>query len=121
MRKVLIFASVVICLLFLTSTASASWWNVNWKYRREITITNVNGTLTDYQILVELNSSNFNFSHAQENGSDIRFVASDDETLLSHWIEVWNSSNQSARIWVNVSEVTEGTKIFMYYGNENAS
>jgi len=121
MRKVLIFVSVAICLLFLTSTVSASWWNVNWKYRREITITNVNGTLTDYQILVELNSSNFNFSHAQENGSDIRFVASDDETLLSHWIEVWNSTNQSANIWVNVSEVTEGTKIFMYYGNENAS
>jgi len=121
MRKVLIFASVVICLLFLTSVASASWWNVNWKYRREITITNVNGTYTDYQVLVELNSSNFNFSHAQENGSDIRFVASDDETLLSHWIEVWNSTNQSAKIWVNVSEVTEGTKIFMYYGNENAS
>jgi len=121
MRKVLIFASAVICLLFLTSTALASWWNVNWKYRREITITNVNGTLTDYQILVELNSSNFNFSHAQENGSDIRFVASDDETLLNHWIEVWNSTNQSAKIWVNVSEVTEGTKIFMYYGNENAS
>ncbi|MHA2022461.1 MAG: DUF2341 domain-containing protein [Candidatus Thorarchaeota archaeon] len=121
MRKVLIFASVAICLLFLTSIASASWWNVNWKYRREITITNVNGTLTDYQILVELNSSNFNFSHAQENGSDIRFVASDDETLLSHWIEVWDSTNQSAKIWVNVSEVTEGTKIFMYYGNENAS
>jgi len=120
-RKVLIFAFAVICLLFLTSVASASWWNVNWKYRREITITNVNGTLTDYQILVELNSSNFNFSHAQENGSDIRFVASDDETLLSHWIEVWNSTNQSAKIWVNVSEVTEGTKIFMYYGNENAS
>ncbi|RLG20586.1 hypothetical protein DRN72_04960 [Methanosarcinales archaeon] len=121
MRKVLIFASVAICLLFLTSVASASWWNVNWKYRREITITNVNGTLTDYQILVELNSSNFNFSHAQENGSDIRFVASDDETLLNHWIEVWNATNQSAKIWVNVSEVTEGAKIFMYYGNENAS
>ncbi|RLG07236.1 MAG: hypothetical protein DRN68_05685 [Thaumarchaeota archaeon] len=121
MRKVMILASVAICLLFLTSTTSASWWNVNWKYRREITITNVNGTLTDYQILVELNSTNFNFSHAQENGSDIRFVASDDETLLSHWIEVWNSTNQSAKIWVNVSEITEGAKIFMYYGNENAS
>jgi len=121
MRKVLIFSFVLICLLLLTSTASASWWNVNWKYRREITITNVNGALTDYQILVELNSTNFNFSHAQENGSDIRFVASDDETLLSHWIEVWNATNQSAKIWVNVSEVTEGTKIFMYYGNEDAS
>ncbi|RLG06623.1 MAG: hypothetical protein DRN68_06670 [Thaumarchaeota archaeon] len=121
MKKVLIFVSIAICLLFLTSTASASWWNVNWKYRREITITNVSGGLTDYQILVELNSSNFNFSHAQENGSDIRFVASDDETLLSHWIEVWNSTNQSAKIWVNVSEVAEGVKIFMYYGNENAS
>mgnify|MGYP000362531405 CR=1 FL=1 len=121
MRKILIFAFVAISLLLLTSTASASWWNVNWKYRREITITNVNGTLTDYQILVELNSSNFNFSHTRENGSDIRFVASDDETLLNHWIEVWNSTNHSAKIWVNVSEITEGTKIFMYYGNESAS
>jgi len=121
MRKVLIFASVAICLLFLTSVASASWWNVNWKYRREITITNVSEALTDYQILVELNNTNFNFSHAQENGSDIRFVASDDQTLLNHWIEVWDFINQSAKIWVNVSEITEGTKIYMYYGNENAS
>ncbi|RLE69044.1 MAG: hypothetical protein DRJ43_04570 [Thermoprotei archaeon] len=121
MRKVLIFGFVMICLLFLTSVASASWWNVNWKYRREITITNVSGALTDYQILVELNSSNFNFSHAQEDGSDIRFVANDDETLLSHWIEVWDFTNQSAKVWVNVSEITEGAKIFMYYGNENAS
>ena len=98
MRKFLIFAFVAISLLLLTSTASASWWDVNWKYRREITITNVNGTYTDYQVLVQLNSSNFNFSHAQENGSDIRFVASDDETLLNHWIEIWNSTNQSAKI-----------------------
>ncbi|MCW7078186.1 MAG: hypothetical protein OCU22_03530, partial [Canidatus Methanoxibalbensis ujae] len=46
-----------------------------FKYYRSIYITERSGNnLTDYQVLVELNSTNFNFAHAQSNGEDIRFT-----------------------------------------------
>ncbi|MCW7078265.1 MAG: hypothetical protein OCU22_03930, partial [Canidatus Methanoxibalbensis ujae] len=48
---------------------------ISFKYIRKITITERSGNdLTDYQVLIELNSTNFNFAHAQSNGEDIRFT-----------------------------------------------
>ena len=105
--------------LLLTSPALA-WWNESWKYRRPITIQSDNA-LTDYQILVQLNSSNFNFSKANPDGSDIRFVDEDDATKLSYWIEEWDCVNESAKIWVKVSSIPVGEKtIYLYYNNSDA-
>jgi len=93
--------------------------NRNFKYRRKITITEQSGSdLTDYQVLIELNSSNFNFEHAQTNGEDIRFTDASGN-LLSYWIEEWDAVNESAKVWVKVSSIpANGTvEIFLYYGN----
>ncbi|MCD6137703.1 MAG: hypothetical protein J7J91_03820, partial [Deltaproteobacteria bacterium] len=61
--------------------------NRNFKYRRKITITEQSGNnLSDYQVLVELNSSNFDFSKTQTNGEDIRFTDASGN-LLPYWIE----------------------------------
>lgn len=91
-----------------------------WKYRREIVIKENSGkTLTNYQILVEFNSSNFDFSKAKPDGSDIRFV-DDEGHELAYWIEEWSSDE--AKIWVKIPEIPAGdeAKIYMYYGNPNA-
>jgi len=105
--------------LLLTSPALA-WWNESWKYRRPVTIQSDNA-LTDYQILVQLNSTNFNFSKANPDGSDIRFVDEDDATKLSYWIEEWNASSQTAKIWVKVPSIPAGEKtIYLYYNNSEA-
>ena len=93
--------------------------NRNFKYRRAIKITEQSGSdLTDYQVLIELNSTNFDFSHAQTNGEDIRF-ADTDGNLLSYWIEEWDSVNKKAKIWVKVPSIPADSsiEIFMYYGN----
>ena len=90
-----------------------------FKYCRTIYITEQSGEdLTEYQVLVELNSTNFNFAHAQTNGEDIRFTDSDGN-LLAYWIESWDAVNESAKIWVKVPSIpANGTVvIFMYYGN----
>ncbi|RKY96158.1 MAG: hypothetical protein DRQ03_07750, partial [Candidatus Hydrothermota bacterium] len=95
----------------------------NWSYRQPINISNTAGDLTNYQVKIELNSSNvgsnFNWSN---NGSDIRFTNSTDD-LLNFWIESWNSTGQEATIWVNVTylENNTNTTIYMYYGNPSAS
>jgi len=93
--------------------------SMTFKYRRAITITEQSGSdLTDYQVLIELNSSNFDFSHAQTNGEDIRFT-DDDGNLLDYWIEEWDAVNEKAKIWVKVPSIpaNSSVEIYCYYGN----
>ena len=97
---------------------------VYWRYYRKITVTNSGSTaLTDYQIKVSLDNTNFDFSKANVDGSDIRFTDSDGTTLLSYWIEAYDSSGQTATIWVKVPSIpTSSTKtIYLYYGNAGAT
>jgi len=94
-----------------------------FKYRRKITITEQSGSDLDYyQVLIELNSTNFDFSHAQTNGEDIRFTDAD-ENLLDYWIEEWDVVNKIAKVWVKVPSIPANSSvdIYMYYGNSSAS
>ena len=89
---------------------------LRFSYRREVTVTEQSGNdLMDYQVLIELNSSNFDFSHSD--GNDIRFY--NGEVFLPYWVEKWDSVNQEAKIWVKVPSISaNGTvSFYMYYGN----
>jgi len=123
-RNLLLGLVFVLCLVSFIYP-SLCWWNESWQYRRPITIDNSGNSndLTNYQILVVLNSTNFDFSKANSDGSDIRFIDSDDTTKLNYWIEEWNSTAQEAKIWVNVTSIpASSTKtIYMYYGNPSAT
>ena len=44
----------------------------NWQYLREISF-NPATPITDYQVKIELNLVNFDYSHAESDGSDLRF------------------------------------------------
>ena len=93
-----------------------------WKYYSDIVINNSNDTdLTDYQVKITLDSSNFDFSKANSDGSDIRF-SEDGRTTIPYWIESWDSASQKTIIWIKVSSISANSskKIRMYYGNENA-
>jgi len=88
-------------------------------YARKVTITEQSGSdLSYYQVLIELNSSNFDFSHAQTNGEDIRFTDASGN-LLDYWIEEWDSVNETAKVWVEVPSIpaNSSVEIWMYYGN----
>ncbi len=106
-----------------------SWWNISWQYRKAITINGSATNLSDYQVLVNLTSSNFNFSKANSQGNDTRFTwlntTSGLEQNISFWIENWTSSgaNGNATIWVKVPNVTAlaNTTLYMYYGNPSAT
>ena len=102
------------------------WWNSSWTYRMPITIDNTNNsnTLTDYQIYVELTSSQSDFwSHVKSDGGDVRFVASDDSTELNYWMQYWDYSNNKADFWVQVNSIPSSSTstIYMYYGNDGAT
>ena len=95
-----------------------------FKYRNPITVCgSTAGEQTDYQVLIELDSTNFDFNLPQTNGEDIRFTDSDGN-LLDYWIESWDKLNETAKIWVKVPSIPaspDKTEIFMYYGNPSVS
>lgn len=73
---------------------------------------------TDYQIKIELNSTNFDYSKAKENGEDLRF-SDENGDPLSFWIEDWNKEGVST-VWVKITD-SAAEKINMYYGHADAS
>ena len=106
-----------------TLTVPSAWLS-GWNYRSPITIEERSGSnLEDYQILIELDYTNFNFEDAQSDGEDIRFTLGDRSTLIDYWIEEWDKTNKSGKIWVEVPLIlaSETKGIYMYYGNSSAS
>jgi len=97
--------------------------SVDWHYRLPLTIQNTCGALTDYQILVPINTNAIIAEgKMQIDGDDIRFYDSDDETILSYWIETDTINTAATRLWVKVPDVPLGSKtIYLYYGNEATS
>ena len=101
------------------------WWNDWWPWRQRLTFDNSaqDEDLTDFTVLVQLDPSRFPFGDTSSDGTDVRFVASDDETLLNHEIEQWTSSSMAdgiAWIWVRVPKIDARSNsgyIWMYYGN----
>ena len=108
-----------------TRAQGVNWFDPNWQYRLPVTIDNSSNAnnLTNYQVAVSLSSANFDFTKAQTNGNDLRFTNTDGTTLINFWIETYNATNKTAKIWVNVPTVPANTQesIYMYFGNPAAS
>jgi hypothetical protein len=76
-------------------------------------------SITHFPVLVRLSSSNFDFSTANSDGSDIFFVKSDN-TPMPYQIERWDHNLQVAEIWVKVDTIYGNNKtqyFTMLWGN----
>lgn len=119
----------------IAGTNTASAWcddstgitcNTSWVSRKKITLNNSASTenLTNFPVLIQLTSSNIDYSKTQNSGQDIRFVdPSDNTTVLDHEIETWNESGTSY-VWVRVPQIDLGSTtdyIWVYYNNASAS
>jgi biopolymer transport protein ExbB len=111
-------------------TYAASWWNNDWKYRKDIgfdtttTGADVAGSLQDVPVLVRLSLANFAyFNDTKPDGSDFRLLAGDDKTPLKFHFEKYDPQNQMALLWVRVPQLTgnsKADKVYAYYGNADA-
>src|SRR5580698_1087834 len=127
--------SALLCVLSLMilplfSHPAYAWWNSDWNYRVKIIAdaspkaANVTQPAGNTQILIRLYSGNFNFDTANQDGSDLRFVAGDDKTPLHYHIEHFDGLvNQVGFVWVEVPNLAPGasTPIYMYWGNQKAT
>ena len=118
----------LVAVLALSPSPAAAWWNDEWQLRKKITIdasasgANITDPIGAAPVLVRLHVGNFRFAQAKEDGSDLRFVASDDKTPLKHHIEKYDSLLGEALVWVAVPNLQPGAKadIWLYSGNKKA-
>lgn len=113
----------------LTLALKSPWMNEDWGYRKKLVIDNTTANLgiaseqhLDFPVLVTLNTDNFDYSKANEDGSDIRFTDSDALTLLDYQIETWDISGDSF-IWVKIPQIdldSDTDNFYLYYGNASA-
>lgn len=123
-----LFISLLICLGFVLPATAQAWWQDDWHYRKQIAVDTtpqgaaINQALGRTALLVRLHTGNFTFDGVKEDGSDLRFVAADDKTVLNHQIESFDALMGMALIWVDVPNVEGGQRqdIWMYYGNQKA-
>jgi len=84
----------------------------------------VAATVTNFPVLVRLDSANFNtgFAQATSTGADIRFTKLNNTTRLSHQIERWDAVAKKAEVWVLVDSVKGNaiSSLRMHWGNATA-
>src|ERR1700691_5010631 len=109
---------------------AASWWNNDWKYRKEIALdltpagAGVTGSVQDLPVLIRLSLANFSyFNDTKPDGADFRLISGDDKTPLKFHFERYDPQNQMAFLWVLAPQITGGAKsdkIYAYYGAPDA-
>ncbi|MDD3642197.1 MAG: DUF2341 domain-containing protein [Candidatus Krumholzibacteria bacterium] len=114
-------AAAAVVLVALLCAAVSAGWLYGWLYRRPVTVTSpCPEAQEDYQVLVMLDSG-FDFGKPRGDAGDMRFTASDGESMLPYWIEDWDVVGGSGALWVNVPVLgAADTLLFVYYGNAAA-
>jgi len=90
-----------------------------WTRRRAVIINNETGEdIEDCQVYLELTPSNFDYTHCNKDGSDIRFIDAKFSKTLPYFIQKWEY-NGTSKIWVRVDKIPKGSHIcmYMYYDN----
>jgi hypothetical protein len=110
---------LTILLLILVAAPANAWWDCDWKYRFTADIAKPPGRpLTDYQVRMDLNSSNVPASLDWfRQGDDLRVIdEQDDLTEMTFFIEQWDAAGQTAVIWVLVPIISGGgATVYFYY------
>ncbi|WP_404420308.1 DUF2341 domain-containing protein [Nibricoccus sp. IMCC34717] len=123
-RKLLPLLLTVLLATLLPARAS-DWWDAKWPIRKQIVIDPSSVAalgrepIRDAVVLVRLHEGTFSLSAAKPDLSDLRFVAADGKTLLTHHVEKIDPLMNEAFVWVRVPEVSGSAKtpIWLYYGH----
>jgi len=84
-------------------------------FNYEITINNSqnNNTLTDYQVLLNISNDSVFFSTIQDK-KFMEFYDEDKQTLLNHYVELWDAQNYNAKIWIKIPNITASSTKKIY-------
>jgi hypothetical protein len=106
-------------------------WLSGWTHRKKVTLSRASGAVTNYQMKLLVGESSGAIGedvncegNCKSDFSDLRFTTSDEETLLSYYIESITgvTPNQIATVWVEFNSIGTGaTTFYMYYGKADAT
>jgi PKD repeat protein len=133
-------ASLIVILILILSAmpfasvkpvfATGESWLTGWANRKSHIINNASGAGTNYQVKINVingttaDSGNtvYENNSANSNWSDIRFTASNGNTLLDAWNET-QINGVNLTCWVEISDNLSAVNstIYIYYGNPSAS
>jgi len=124
LRKI---GAAILLLATITPAPAMAWWNSDWGQRRQLTVDaravpGLSSTVDRAPVLIRLHSGVLDFSQVKPDGSDLRFVASDDKTPLNFHIERFDPTAELALVWVDMPAVAPGASqtVWLYYGNQAA-
>lgn len=90
-----------------------------WLYRKSLTINSslTPGALTNFPLYVSTAADSDLTAHAQADGDDIAFFASDGTTQLEHELESYVTGTLRAHVLIPSLAATGNPVIYMYYGD----
>ncbi|MFH2137740.1 MAG: DUF2341 domain-containing protein [Candidatus Omnitrophota bacterium] len=95
-----------------------------WLYKVPITVTNNSASIVNNSIIT-INAEQWHefWQHVNSDGSDVRAVDSDDTTLLTYYLQEFDSAAKTGRINVEIPTIPASSSktIYLYYGNSGAS
>jgi len=94
---------------YLSAPAPAEIW-----YKVTIDNTESSTNLVEYQIRIDVSNDAQFFTDAENKREAIRLYDSDKSTLLSYWIEKFDTANHNAKIWVKVPSIPAGDIKYIY-------
>jgi biopolymer transport protein ExbB len=127
MKKIAMLVAMLAGLL--VSGLSHATWNADWTQRVKINLNTaadglpIGSAVDSPAVPIRLHTGNFQFIEAKPDGTDLRFIASDDKTPLKFHIEKFDGLNELAILWVQVPKLEPGAKdafVWLYYGNPDA-
>ncbi|MCD4779447.1 MAG: DUF2341 domain-containing protein [Candidatus Omnitrophica bacterium] len=127
-RIILVFLFPILFFVFFPLQSVYAGDMSAWSTEVSVDIDNTSNTnnLTDYSVLVVLNTQSLIAGGSMESdGRDIRFTAAqnDDTTFLDYWMETDTVDTTSTRLWVQVGNIPASSHrtIYIYYGNSGAA
>lgn len=101
------------------------WWDSDWGSAIKLTFDNSASSenLVNFPVMVYLDATNINWTRVQDDLGDLRFLDSDNSTVLDAELENYNT-NINATIHVRVPQIDAGSTtdhIFCYFDNAGAS
>lgn len=120
----MLYRIVILLCAFCPALANA-YWDENWAFRTTVSVTETSATnLTNYQVLLTFSASDLHALYTwSADGRDLRILDSDDSTQLDYWIDSWDASTGTAKVWVRFPTLSAGAvrTIYLYYGNTSAT
>jgi len=94
-----------------------------FKYKVTIDNTKLAQTLTDYQIKLVVSGDSVFFNDFNNDHKYLEVYDTDQTTQLSFWVEVWDTTNKNAVIWIKVPSIpASATKdIYLKYNPQRTT